>query len=143
MAEVEGGRMDSSRMMGKPTLMAIYPQRYDAAAILDSIGRVGYPLDDVSVYYRVKGTDHVVDATTGQVAAGQSINQEEVTQEVLNNAETVVLLHPGMEVLPAVTGALASLGEPSILYEGETDVEGRLGGYTRLDETHNTELPGD
>ncbi|MDQ3928423.1 MAG: hypothetical protein M3328_04655 [Chloroflexota bacterium] len=133
--------MDSSRMVGKPTLMAIYPQRYEAAAILDSLGRVGYPLNDVSVYYRLKGTDHVLDATTGQVAAGQSLNQEEVTQEGLNSAETVVLLHPGSETVQAVTGALASLGEPSILYEGETDVEGNLGGYTRIDETHNTEIP--
>jgi hypothetical protein len=142
MAEVQSNHMDSSRMTGKPTLMAIYPQPCDVAAILDSIGRVGYPLNDVSVYYRVKGTDHVVDAMTGQVAAGQSINQEEVTPEVLRNAETVVLLHPGTEVLSAVTAALASLGQPNVLYEGETDVEGRLGGYTRLDETHNAEVPG-
>ncbi|HET6261994.1 MAG TPA: hypothetical protein VFG99_07110 [Chloroflexia bacterium] len=142
MAELASNSMDSSRMTGKPTLMAIYPRRYEVAAILDSIGRVGYPLHDVSVYYRVKGTDHVVDATTGQVAAGQSINQEEVTPEVLNNAETVVLLHPGADVLSAVTEALIAVGEPNILYEGETDVEGRLGGYTRLDETHNAEVPG-
>lgn len=133
--------MDSSRMVGKPTLMAIYPQRYEAAAILDSLGRLGYPLNDVSVYYRLKGTDQVVDATTGQVAAGQSINQEEVSTEGLNNAETVVLLHPGTELVQAVTGALNSVGEPSILYEGETGVEGHLGGYTRVDETHNTEIP--
>lgn len=133
--------MDSSRMVGKPTLMAIYPQRFDVAAILDSLGRVGYPLNDVSVYYRVKGTDQVVDATTGQVAAGQSINQEEVTPEVLNSAETVVLLHPGTASVPSVTGALNAVGEPTILYEGETDVEGQLGGYTRIDETHNTEIP--
>ncbi|HEX8231417.1 MAG TPA: hypothetical protein VF826_19220 [Chloroflexia bacterium] len=134
--------MDSSRMVGKPTLMAIYPQRYEASAILDSLGRVGYPLDDVSVYYRLKGTDHVVDATTGQVAAGQSVNQQEITQEGLNGAETVVLLHPGTEVVQAVTVALATVGQPTILYEGETGVEGNLGGYTRIDETHNTEIPG-
>lgn len=133
--------MDSSRMVGKPTLMAVYPQRYDAAAILDSIRRVGYPLNDVSVYYRLKGTDHVVDANTGQVAAGQSVNQEEVTPEALNTADTVVLLHPGLETVQVVTEALNSIGEPRILYEGETDVEGQLGGYKRLDETRNTELP--
>ena len=133
--------MDSSRMVGKPTLMAVYPQRYDVAAILDSIRRVGYPLNDVSVYYRMKGTDHVVDATTGQVAAGQSVNQDEITQEGLNSAETVVLLHPGTEVVEAVTGALHLVGEPTVLYEGETDVEGNLGGYTRVDETRNTDIP--
>ncbi|HEY0070945.1 MAG TPA: hypothetical protein VGE04_13345 [Chloroflexia bacterium] len=132
--------MDSSRMVGKPTLMAVYPQRYDVAAILDSIRRVGYPLNDVSVYYRLKGTDHVVDATTGQVAAGQSVNQEEVTAEALNTADTVVLLHPGLETVQTVTEALNSIGEPHILYEGETGVEGQLGGYKRLDETRNTEL---
>ena len=135
--------MDSSRMVGKPTLMAIYPERYDAKAILDSIGGVGYPVNDVSVYYRVKGTDHVVDATTGQVAAGQSINQSEVTTDVLNKVETVVLLHPTAEQVRAVTGALSFLGEPNILYEGETDVQGQLGGYTRIDETPNAEVPGE
>ncbi|MEA2573807.1 MAG: hypothetical protein QOH93_1105 [Chloroflexia bacterium] len=132
--------MDDSRMVGKPTLMAIYPQRYEAAAILDSLRRVGYPLNDVSVYYRLKGTDHVVDATTGRVAAGQSVNQDEVTQEGLNGAETVVLLHPGTEVVETVTGALLQVGEPNILYEGETDVAGSLGGYTRIDDTYNTEI---
>ncbi len=133
--------MDSSRMVGKPTLMAIYPQRYESSAILDSLGRVGYPLNDVSVYYRLRDTDQVVDATTGQVAAGQSINRAEVTQDGLNSAETVVLLHPPTDAVEAVTGALNLVGQPTILYEGETGVEGNLGGYTRIDETHNTEIP--
>lgn len=134
--------MESSRMVGKPTLMAVFPQRHEAPAILDSIGRLGYPLNDVSVYYRVRGTDHVVDATTGQVAAGQSLNQDEITQAMLAQAETVVLLHPPHEASQAVIGALSSLGDtpPTILYEGETDILGRLGGYTRQDETGTTDV---
>ena len=134
--------METSRMVGKPTLMAIFPQRHEASMILDSIGRVGYPVNDVSVYYRVKGTDHVVDATTGQVAAGQSLNRDEITEAMLAQAETVVLLHPPSGVSQAVIGALNSLGDtvPTILYEGETDVAGHLGGYTRQDESGTTQV---
>lgn len=122
-----------ARMVGLPTLMAIYAQRQEAAAILDSLGKVGYPLSDVSVYYRVKGTDQVLDAVTGQVAAGQSISNTDLSPQVLADVETVVLMHPSAEMSQPVLGALSLLGEPVILYEGESDVQGRPGGYMRED----------
>lgn len=107
-----------SRMVGKPTFMAIYPQRLEASAILDSIGRVGYPVNDVSVYYRVRDTDQVLDAVTGQVAAGQSLSNNDLTPELLKALETVVLLHPDAQASTPVTGALNTLGQPVIMYEG-------------------------
>lgn len=122
-----------ARMVGKPTLMAIYPEKHEAGAILDGLGKVGYPLNDVSVYYRLKGTDQVLDATTGQVAAGQSINSSDLTPQALAGVETVVLLHPSAETSQAVVGALNMAGQPVILYEGESDVQGRPGGYERED----------
>lgn len=122
-----------TRMVGLPTLMAIYPQRQEAAAILDSLGKVGYPLDDVSVYYRVKGTDQVLDAVTGQVAAGQSISNTDLSTQVLAAVETVVLMHPSAEMSQPVLGVLSLLGEPVILYEGESDVQSQPGGYRRED----------
>ena len=42
--------------------MVTYATRLDSQAIRDAIGGTGYPLDDVSVYYRVAGTDQVIDA---------------------------------------------------------------------------------
>lgn len=124
-----------AKMVGRPTLMAIYPQRHEAGAILDSLGKVGYPLEDVSVYYRLKGTDQVLDATTGQVAAGQSISNSDLTPKVLADIETIVLMHPSSDISATVLGALNLLGQPVTLYEGESDVEGRLGGYVRKDQT--------
>ncbi len=123
-----------AKMVGRPTLMAIYPQRYEAGAILDSLAHVGYPLSDVSVYYRVKGTDQVLDATTGEVAAGQSISNSDLSPQVLADVETVVLAHPSSEVSQAVLGALNLVGQPVILYEGESDVQGQPGGYVREDQ---------
>ncbi len=120
-----------SQMVGKPTLMAIYTGRLEAATVLDSLGRVGYPLNDVSVYYRLKDTDQVLDATTGQVAAGQSLSNTDLTDELRRNVDTVVLLHPDRRASANVLTVLNSLGQPDVLYEGETDVEGAPGGYER------------
>ncbi len=127
-----------ARMIGKPTLMAVYPHRYEAAVVLDSIGKVSYPLSDVSVLYRLRGTDHVVDAVTGHVAAGQSISDSDLTPALLKEAETVVILHPDDEVAPAVRAALEAIGDSQLFYEGASDVAGAPGGYVRQDDVRSS-----
>jgi hypothetical protein len=122
-------------IIGKPTLMAIYAGRQDANRILDGLKSTGYPLDDVSVYYRPDGTDQVIDAITGEVAAGQSLNQKEVKDKQLQNVQTVVLLHPEQSQLQSVQQVLSSIGTADIKYSGITDAEGRPGGVERHDET--------
>ena len=62
------------RIIGRPTMLVTYGTKLDVKAVLEAVGGVGYPLDDVSVYYRVAGTDQVIDAATGQVATGQALS---------------------------------------------------------------------
>ena len=117
------------RIIGRPTLMVTYTSKLDPQAIRNAIGGMGYPLDDVSVYYRVAGTDQVIDATTGQVAAGQALSAEELRGRALERLETLVLLHPNAEQFVALQGALRPLGEADIKYAeqsvagGHTDAE--------------------
>jgi hypothetical protein len=122
-------------IIGKPTLMAIYTGRQDANRILDGLKSTGYPLDDVSVYYRPDGTDQVIDAVTGEVAAGQSLNEKDLKNKQLQNVQTVVLMHPEQNQYQSVRQVLASIGTADIKYSGITDVEGRPGGVERHDET--------
>src|SRR6059058_4027094 len=117
--DARGSGMESDtegRIIGRPTLMVTYATRLDSQAIRDAIGGTGYPLDDVSVYYRVAGTDQVIDATTGQVAAGQALSAEELRGRALERLETLVLLHPNAEQFVALQGALRPLGEADIKY---------------------------
>ena len=107
---------DDGRIVGKPTLLVTYSSKLDAQAILSAIGGVGYPQDDVSVYYRVAGTDQVIDATTGQVAAGQALSAEQVKAKALEKLDTLVLLHPDGEQFVAIQEALKPLGEADIKY---------------------------
>jgi hypothetical protein len=118
--------MDSQtdgRIIGKPTLLVTYASKLDPQAILDAIGGLGYPLSDVSVYYRVSGTDQVLDAITGQVAAGQALSPEELRGRALENLETLVLLHPDAEQFVALQSALKPLGEADMKYAAQ-DVAG-------------------
>src|SRR5436190_20037197 len=123
------GIEDDGRIVGKPTLLVTYSSKLDPQAILSAIGGMGYPMDDVSVYYRVAGTDQVIDATTGQVAAGQALSAEELRGRALERLETLVLLHPNAEQFVALQGALRPLGEADIKYAeqsvagGHTDAE--------------------
>src|SRR5436190_17342694 len=110
------GIEDDGRIVGKPTLLVTYSSKLDPQAILSAIGGVGYPLDDVSVYYRVAGTDQVIDATTGQVAAGQALSAEQVQAKALEKVDTLVLLHPDGSQFVAIQQALKPLGEADIKY---------------------------
>jgi hypothetical protein len=114
------------RIIGRPTLLVTYAIKLDAQAILDAIGGMGYPLDDVSVYYRVGSTDQVIDAVTGQVAAGQALSAEELRGRALEKLETLVLLHPNAEQFVALQSALRPLGEADIKYAEQSVA----GGYT-------------
>jgi hypothetical protein len=111
-------------IVGRPTLMAIYDSKLEAKGLLDRLRGVGYPLEDVSVYYRVKGSDQVLDATTGEVAAGQSLAQTEITPKMLESLDTIVLLHPDEANAQSLQQMLKSLGNADIKYEGGSISEG-------------------
>jgi len=111
-------------IVGRPTLMAIYDSKLDAKGVLDTLGRAGYPLEDVSVYYRPKGGDQVLDAITGEVAAGQSLAQTEITPKMLENLDTIVLMHPDKDNAQSLQQTLKSLGNADIKYEGGSVSEG-------------------
>ena len=121
-------------IVGKPTMLAKYEGRLEAQQILDSLGRIGYPLDDVSVLFRVQGSDQVIDLRTGHAAAGQAITDEELKPKQLTQGQTAVLLHPDPAQADAVRQALAAVGVPEIEYSGETHAFGRPGGVDRIDE---------
>lgn len=107
-------------IVGLPTLMTIYDTKLDAERVLDKLRAVSYPLTDVSVYYKPRGTDQVIDAITGQVAAGQALTEAEVTPKMLENLQTIVLIHPPDDRLKAVHDALSALGPARFLHESDT-----------------------
>ena len=112
--------VDAGKIVGKPTLLVTFNSKLDAKPILDAICALDYPLADVSVYYRVAGTDQVIDAVTGQVAAGQALSEEDAKGLDLNALETLVLLHPNGEQFVAVQGALNRFGEADYKYAERT-----------------------
>lgn len=121
-------------MIGRPTLLAIFPVRLDAHTLLDALKRLDYGQSDVSVYYRLRGTDGVIDAVSGKVPAGQTLTEADFARAG-GNVDTLVLMHPAGERLAAVRGVFATMGaEPVIMYAGKTTVEGRPGGVERHDE---------
>ncbi|HET9495610.1 MAG TPA: hypothetical protein VFR15_15360 [Chloroflexia bacterium] len=107
---------NAGKIVGKPTLLVTFTDRLDARRILDAVGALNYPLNDVSVYYRVVGTDQVIDALTGQVAAGQALSEEDTEGLDLNKVDTLVLMHPSGEQFVAVQGALNQFGEADYKY---------------------------
>ena len=80
----------------------------------------------------------MVDLTTGHVAAGQSLTDEELNAQKAQRGQTLVLLHPNSQQAPDVRRALQEIGHPDnhpeIEYAGETRAHGRLGGVDRHDE---------
>lgn len=120
-------------IVGLPTMLAKFSGYHPAADVLNALGSTGYPLDDVSVLFRLDGTDQVLDLTTGSVAAGQSVTEEEIRSEKVKG-HTVVLLHPATDQMEAVRQALSGVGEVEIDYSGETHAFGRPGGVDREDE---------
>jgi hypothetical protein len=111
---------NEGHITGLPTLMAVYGARLDAESVMERLRSASYPLTDVSVYHRPKGTDQVIDATTGQVASGQALTDADITPKMLETLETVVLLHPPDDKLQAVQDALSALGPVDFLHESAT-----------------------
>ena len=130
---------EAGKIVGKPTLLATFSGRLDAKPILDAVGALNYPLKDVSVYYRVVGTDQVIDAITGQVAAGQALSEEDAKGLDLNAMETLVLMHPDGEQFVAVQGALKQFGEADYKYAERTVV----GGQNNIEANNNGEVTGE
>jgi hypothetical protein len=137
-AEARPAEAPQGEIVGKPTMLATFDGMLNVEQVLDCLKRVGYPLEDVSVLFRVEGSDQVVDLTTGHVAAGQSLTDEELNARKSQKGQTLVLLHPTGEQAPAVRKALAEIGHPNvhpdIEYAGETRAHGRPGGIDRHDE---------
>jgi|SRR5437868_11093039 len=137
-SQARGSLADQGEIVGKPTMLAKFDGMLSAEQILDSLKQIGYPLDDVSVLFRIEGSDQVIDLTTGHVASGQALTDEEVNAHKAQKGQTLVLLHPTSEQAPAVRKALAEVGHPDvhpdIEYAGETRAHGRLGGVDRHDE---------
>lgn len=121
-------------IVGRPTMLAKFQGRLDAEPILESLKRIGYPLEDVSVLFRIEGGEQVVDLVAGRVAAGQSLTDEELNARKLAKGQTVVLMHPTTEQFPAVKQALSEIGTAELEYVGETHAFGRSGGVERHDE---------
>lgn len=115
------------RIKGKPTLLAIYSGRLPADSVLGALQSVEYPLDDVAVYYRLEGTDQVIDAVTGKIAAGQSLNEVELSRKDSDKVDTLVLMHPPADRFPAVRSVLNGLGSADIKYADETNLVGTSG----------------
>src|SRR5207244_1604711 len=129
-AEAEQGEI-----VGRPTMLVKYEGRLNAEQILNTLKQINYPLEDVSVLFRVEGGDQVVDLITGHVAAGQSLTDAAAHKKAENqNGQTVVLLHPTPAQAAAVRKALVEVGAADIEYAGETRAHGRPGGIDRHDE---------
>ena len=129
-------------IVGRPTLMAIFDAKLDAKGVLDSLRGTGYPLQDVSVYYRPKGGDQVLDAISGEVAAGQSLAQTEITPKMLENLDTIVLMHPDQAHAQSLQQTLMSLGNANIIYEEGSKSEGHLDPGLDPNAVTNTNQPG-
>jgi len=135
MEHEDPARAVEGEIVGRPTMLAKFAGRQDAQAVLDALGGLGYSLEDVSVLYKLQGSDQVIDQVTGYVAAGQSLTEEELARHQNEPGQTVVLLHPLPEQAHAVQSALSELGQVEIEYSGETHALGRPGGVERQDET--------
>ena len=116
------------QIQGLPTLMAIYPDKLAREAVLEGLRASGYAGSGVLVYYRVKGTDQVVYADSGRIAAGQALDEAQLTPQA--QMETIVLAHPQDGQIETLKSALEALGSAQVLYEGATTVEGRTIGET-------------
>ncbi|MEO8286679.1 MAG: hypothetical protein ABI670_09610 [Chloroflexota bacterium] len=123
------------RIVGKPTLLVTYVSKIDAQAILSALGTSGYPLEDVSVYYRVAGSDQVIDAATGQVAAGQAITTEDLGSKELEKLDTLVLLHPDARQFMEVQNALKPFGDADIKYAEQTIAGGHTDAEVNASDT--------
>jgi|GEM_PF-2839863 len=112
------------QIIGRPTLLAIFQQHLPVQDLLNRLRQIGYPMEDVAVYYRLKGTDQVIDATTGQVAAGQSITEAELAGNQIESAETLLLIHPEEEQVRSVEQMITTMGGADVKYSGRTERRG-------------------
>ena len=130
-------------IIGKPTMLARFDGRIDAGQILDILGTIGYPVDDVSVLFRPHGGDEVIDLVTGEAPAGQAISEQDLKPKQWAKGQTDVLLHPQPEQVEAVRQALTKAGSTRIDYAAETHAYGRPGGMERVDEGDDPGRPAD
>ena len=108
---------DTTAIVGRPTMMAMFDGRHEARPILDALQQTGHPIDDVSVLFRPAGTDAVEDLVTGERPAGQSGDARVVSDK---GGKTLVLLHPDEGQVEAIRAALTRLGSENIEYEPRT-----------------------
>lgn len=108
---------ETTAIVGRPTLMAMFDGRHEARPIHDALQQAGHPLDDVSVLFRPAGTDAVEDLATGERPAGQSGDARVLSDK---GGKTLVLLHPDDSRVEAIRAALTGLGAENIEYEPQT-----------------------
>jgi hypothetical protein len=114
----------SGSIFGKATLLVTFGLRLEAQAVLSALGVMGYPVSDVRIYYRPIGTDQVIDALTGQVPAGESLQLDKLRAKEAQNLETLVLMHPDAAQFVAVQEAFKPLGEADYKYAEAVVFEG-------------------
>jgi hypothetical protein len=108
---------ESTAIVGRPTMMAIFDGHHEAQGILEALKATGHPVDDVSVLLRPAGTDAVEDLLTGERPAGQSGDARLLPEK---GSKTLVLLHPADGMVETIRAALTGLGAENIEYEPET-----------------------
>ena len=123
---------DQTTIVGRPTFMAMFPGTQEAGPILDKLTALGYPRADITILLRPPGTDSALDLLTDTNAAGQDTNVRQMltkNKEKLQQATTLLILHPAADRLDAVRAAVRDLGgeefdyEPRTVYSGEASEE--------------------
>jgi hypothetical protein len=114
----------SGSISGRATLLVTFGVRLEAEAVLSALGAMGYPVSDARIYYRPVGTDQVIDALTGQVPAGESLQLSKLKARGEPEVETLVLMHPDAAQFVAVQAAFKPLGDADYKYADAVVFEG-------------------
>jgi hypothetical protein len=109
---------------GRSTLLVTFDARIEAQALLAALSVLGYPVSDVRIYYRPLGTDQVIDATTGEVPAGEALQLDKLKAKGELQVQTLVLMHPDAAQFVAVQGAFKPLGVADYKYADAVVFEG-------------------
>lgn len=114
-------------IVGRPTYVAMFSGVQDAGPILDKLHSIGYPHDDISILLRPPGSDAVRDLVNDENAAGQAADVQallEKHKDRLQDACTIVLLHPDTTQVDAVRAALTGMGGEEFEYVPESRYTG-------------------
>jgi len=114
---------EQTTIVGRPTYMAMFPGTQDAEPIVAKLTSIGYPADDITILLRPPGTDSAVDLMSHENAAGQDTDAARAVTglgDKLQDACTIVILHPEPGQVEAVRAALTGMGGEEFGYEPQT-----------------------